>query len=93
MTAKIRINITVERETLRRADREARRRKMSRSALIRETLREAAANHRREEEEQATRATRRKAIEGIRAIARQMGDWPAEQILHDSRYRLVKDGR
>jgi metal-responsive CopG/Arc/MetJ family transcriptional regulator len=93
MAAKVRINITVDRELLRLADREARRRKISRSALIRETLREAAVNQQRNEEEQAVREGRRKAIEGIRAIARQMGDWPAEQILHDWRYRLAEEGK
>jgi len=93
MAAKVRVNITVDPQTLRLADRLARARKISRSALIRETLREAAANHQREEEQLAARETRRKAIEGIRAIAHQMGDWPAEQILHDWRYRLTKDGK
>lgn len=84
----VRVNITFDRETLRLADREARRRKTSRSDFIREAVRTVAANHERAAEEAALRERRRKAMEGIRRIARKLGDWPAEKIVHDWRYRL-----
>ena len=88
MAAKVRINVTFDQETLRLADREARRRRTSRSELIRIAVRAAALNHKRESEEAAQRERRRAAIEGIRRIAHKLGDWPAEQIVHDWRYRL-----
>jgi len=82
----VRINITFDRETLRLADREARRRKTSRSDFIRGAIRSAAKEHDQAAEEAALRERRRKAIEGIRRIARKLGDWPAERILHDMRH-------
>ncbi len=88
MAAKARINITMDRETLRLADREARRRKTSRSALIRDTIRELATNHNKETEEQARRERRRRAIQTINRLAQKFGDWPAEKILREAR-----DGR
>jgi len=88
MAAKLRINITVDPETVRLADREARRRKTSRSAVFRDAVRETAQNHRRQSGEAAQRERRRAAMEGIRRIAHKLGDWPAEQIVHNWRYRL-----
>jgi len=88
----VRVNITFDPETLRMADREARRRKTSRSDFIREAVRTAAGNHEHAAEEVALRERRRKAVEGIRRIAGKLGDWPAEKIVHDWRYRL-KDRR
>ena len=91
MSAKTRINITVDRETLRLADREARRRKTSRSDFIRGAIRTVAKENDQSIEEAAIRERRRKAIEGIRRIARKLGDWPAEQILHDMRHGFEGD--
>jgi len=67
----MRINITVDRETLRSADREARRQKTSRSEFIRKAVRDQAENRRREfgEEEKRNRQTR--AIEGMNRLAKQ----------------------
>lgn len=93
MGGKIRINITVDPETVRLADRLARRQKTSRSAILREGVQVLARNHDRETEEASLREQRRKAIKGIRRIAHRMGDWPAEQIVHDWRYRLKKQGK
>lgn len=87
----IRVNITFDQETLRLADREARRRKTSRSDFIRDAIRSAARRDQRAAEEVALCDRRRKAIQGIRRIAEKLGDWPAEQILHDMRYRLEGD--
>ena len=74
--------------TLRLADRLARRKKTSRSEILRKGVQSLADADQREVEEAAVREQRRKAIEGIREIAHKMGDWPAEQIVHDWRYRL-----
>lgn len=84
----VRVNITFDRETLRLADREARRRKTSRSDFIRNAVRAAAKEYDQEAEEAARRERRLKAIEGIRHMAQKLGDWPAEQILHDMRHRV-----
>ncbi len=88
MAAKTRINISMDQATLRLADRLARRKKTSRSEILRKGVQSLADADQREFEEVAVREQRRKAIEGIRAIARKMGDWPGEQIVHDWRYRL-----
>lgn len=88
MGKKVRINITVDRETLRLADREAHRRKTSRSEFIRLAVRAAATDHDRESDEEASRERQRRAIEGIRRIAHKLGDWPAVEVLHEWRYRL-----
>jgi hypothetical protein len=42
-------------------------------------------------QEQALRERRHKAIEGIRRLAREFGNWPAQQILHDMRYGSEED--
>jgi metal-responsive CopG/Arc/MetJ family transcriptional regulator len=89
--AMVRVNITFDDETLRLADREARRRKTSRSDFIRSAVRFTAEQKQREVEAVALRARRQKAIEGIRHIAQEFGDWPAEQILHDMRHSFEGD--
>ena len=91
MSAKTRINITVDRETLRLADREARRRKTSRSDFIRGAIRFVAKENDQSIEEAALRERRRKAIEGMNRLAQKFGDWPAEQILYDMRHRREGD--
>ncbi len=83
----------MDQATLRLADRLARRKKTSRSEIMRKGVESLAEADRREFEEAAVREQRRKAIAGIREIAHQMGDWPGEQILHDWRYRLKEDGK
>ena len=90
MAAKKRVNITIDPETLRLADRAARRRKVSRSELIRSAIHEAAKaqSHRLEEEEQQAR--QRRAIEGIQRLAHHFGDWPADQMLRSARDRWGK---
>ena len=85
MSAKTRINITVDRETLRLTDREARRRKTSRSDFIRSAIRSAAKENEHSLGEAAVLERRRRAIEGMNRLAQKFGDWPAEQILHDMR--------
>ena len=93
MGAKTRINVTMDKPTIRLADRLARDTKTSRSAIIRDGVHALAENDRRKTEEAAVREQRRKAIAGIREIAHKMGDWPAEQIVHDWRYRLKGKGK
>jgi Arc/MetJ-type ribon-helix-helix transcriptional regulator len=87
----VRINITFDRETLRLADREARRRRTSRSDFIRNAVRTAAAENEQVAQEATLRERRQKAIEGIRRMAQKFGDWPAEQILRDMRNRVKGD--
>ena len=87
----VRVNITFDPETLRIADREARRRRTSRSDFIRGAIRSVAKENDQVLEEAALRERRQKAIEGIRRIAHKLGDWPAEQILHDMRHRFEGD--
>jgi len=87
MARSIRINITVDRETLRLADREARRQKTSRRAFIRKAVRDQAENRQREFEEEQKRKGQTKAVEVMNRIAKQFGDWPAEQIVRATRDR------
>jgi len=87
----VRVNITFDRETLRLADREAHRRKTSRSDFVRSAIRSVAKESDRAVEEAALRERRRKAVEGIRHMAHKFGDWPAEQILHDMRHGFEGD--
>ncbi len=93
MTGKVRINITFDPETLRLADREARRRRISRSALIRDAIRAVASDHERESEEAARRRRQRAAVEGMRQLARKVGKWPAVELLHAWRYRLERSSK
>ena len=90
MATKTRVNITFDDDTLRLADREARRRKMSRSALVRDLIRTVALNGERESAEEARRKRQLAAIEGMRELARKAGPWPAAEILHSWRYRLQR---
>ena len=87
----VRVNITFDRETLRVADREARRRKTSRSDFIRRAVLAEAARDDTTRKEQELRQQRREAIEGIRKIAKEAGSWPTTKIVHDWRYRLMKE--
>jgi len=87
----VRINITFDHETLRLADREARRRRTSRSEFIRAAVRSEAARNDAAGKEQELRQQRLEAIEGIRKIAKEAGSWPAKKIVHDWRYRLMKE--
>jgi len=87
MAQSIRINITVDRETLRLADREARRQKTSRSEFIRKAVRDQAENRRQLAEDKKQLAVRLEAAARMDRIAHQFGDWPAEQILRESRNR------
>jgi Arc/MetJ-type ribon-helix-helix transcriptional regulator len=80
-----RINITFDRETLRLADREARRRKISRSEFIRTAIRSAVREREQALEEAAIHERRRKAVEGMNRLAAKFGDWPAEKILREMR--------
>jgi Arc/MetJ-type ribon-helix-helix transcriptional regulator len=93
MAAKVRINITVDPQTLRLADREARRRRISRSELIRKTLQEMAKSHENTAREEARRKRRRQAAEAMDLLAREFGDWPAEEILRASRDRWPRRAR
>ncbi len=88
---KARINITVDRETLRLADREARRRRTSRSEFIRDAVRAEATRNNAAGKEQALRHERHEAFQAIRRIAKEAGNWPATKIVHDWRYRLVNE--
>jgi metal-responsive CopG/Arc/MetJ family transcriptional regulator len=89
MSAKTRINITVDRETLRLADREARRRRTSRSEFIRAAVHAEATRNDPAGKEQELRQQRQRAFQAIRRIAKEAGSWPATKIVHDWRYRLV----
>jgi metal-responsive CopG/Arc/MetJ family transcriptional regulator len=87
MAHSIRINITVDRETLRLADREARRQKTSRSEVIRRAVRTQAEREQLSVEQEGRRKRQERAIEGMHRLAQQFGDWPAEQILRAARDR------
>jgi metal-responsive CopG/Arc/MetJ family transcriptional regulator len=91
MSAKTRINITVDRETLRLADREAHRRKTSRSEFIRAAVHAEAKRNDQAGKELELRQQRHEAFQSIRRIAKKAGSWPAAKIVHDWRYRLVND--
>ncbi len=89
MAIKKRVNITIDAETLRLADRAARRQRTSRSEFIRNAVR-AQAQGERQAGDEALLDRRRRAIEGMNRLARQFGDWPAEQILRAARNRWQK---
>lgn len=90
MPRSMRINITIDSETLRLADREARRRKTSRSEYIRTAVRDLASGRRAEFEERARQERQKDAIEGMDRLAKRWGDWPAEEILRGARDRWRK---
>jgi Arc/MetJ-type ribon-helix-helix transcriptional regulator len=87
MGGKIRINITVDPETVRLADRLARHNKTSRSAILRDGVRALAENHQRASDEEARRRHRQEAVALMDRLAHEFGDWPAEEILRASRDR------
>jgi len=83
-----RINVTFDSKTLRLADREARRRRTSRSNLVRIAVRAFASEHERRQAELAREARQREAVATMDRLAQKAGDWPAVEILHAWRYRL-----
>jgi metal-responsive CopG/Arc/MetJ family transcriptional regulator len=85
--AVVRINITFDRETLRLADREARRQRVSRSEMIRAAVRSAAAENGRKAEAEARRRRQQEAAATMNRLAHEFGDWPAGMILRRSRDR------
>ena len=93
MSAKTRVNITVDAETLRLADRLARARKVSRSAILREGVQALAENQAHAVEEQVRRERQRRAAEAMDRLAHKFGDWPAEKILRAARDRRATPKR
>jgi metal-responsive CopG/Arc/MetJ family transcriptional regulator len=91
MASRDRINITIDRKTLRLADRAARRQKTSRSEFFRAAVREMARQQERESEDVAGRVRQRAAVEGMRQLARKAGNWPAVELLHAWRYRSQRN--
>jgi len=87
----VRVNIMFDQQTLRLADREARRRKTSRSDFIRSAIRSAAKENEQALGEVAVFERRRRAIEGMNRLAQKFGDWPAEKILRAARDRWQVD--
>jgi hypothetical protein len=85
MAAKKRVNIAIDPETLRLADRTARRRKISRSESIRAAIYDAGEVENRRAADQKRCARQRRAIEGMQRLAHHFGDWQAEQILRAAR--------
>lgn len=86
MTTNTRINVAFDSETLRLADREARRRKTSRSNFIRIAVHAVAAEHEEEQREAARLERQRKAVATMDRLAKKFGDWPAQKILRAARY-------
>ena len=74
------------------ADREARRRRTSRSEFVRDVVRTEATRSDAAGQALELRRQRQEAIEGIRRLAEEAGSWPATKIVHDWRYRLLKEG-
>jgi len=89
----MRVNITFDPETLRLADREARRRRTSRSEFIRDAIRAEATRRDVAEKQQHLSQQRHEAIQAIKKIAEEAGSWPTTKIVHDWRYRLVKENQ
>lgn len=83
----VRVNITFDRETLRLADREARRQRISRSELIRAAVRKTATQNELKAEEETRHLRQREAVEMMDQLAHEFGDWPAARILRTSRDR------
>jgi len=88
MAAKTRVNITFDPETLRLADREARRCKTSRSNLIRTAVRAFTLKHQEQQAQAALLERQTKAVATMDRLAEKAGNWPAVDILHAWRYRL-----
>ncbi len=87
MATKIRVNITFDPDILRLADREARRRKVSRSQVVRDSIREAVARHAMAIEEEGRRKRRSEAAAKMDRLAREFGNWPADKIVRAARDR------
>jgi len=83
----------MDQATLRLADRLARRKKTSRSEIMREGVQSLAEADRRAFEEVALRQRQREAVETMNRLARSAGDWPAERILRASRDRHEAEGK
>jgi Arc/MetJ-type ribon-helix-helix transcriptional regulator len=69
------------------ADRLARARKTSRSAVLREGVRALAENQANQLAEKERRDRQRRAAEAMDRLAHKFGDWPAEKILRAARDR------
>jgi len=93
MAAKSRINITIDPDTVRLADRLARRRKTSRSAILRDGVRVLAENEARQADGVARQERQRQAAEAMDRLAREFGDWPADAILRAARDRWSRGSR
>jgi len=91
MPVKRRVNITIDAETLRIADRVARRKKMSRSELIRTAIRQTAGAQVRQDETELRRKRQEEAVETMDRLARKAGKWPAIEILREWRYRSERE--
>ena len=95
MAAKTRVNITVDRETLRLADREARRRKTSRSEFIRAAVRAVGDQERRcgarskQLRQRAALKADRGHSNGIAKKARETGR--QQKSVHDWRYQCSRE--
>ncbi len=89
----MRINITVDRDTIRKADRLARRRKTSRSAVMREGVEVLDSLEAQEVEVNARRQRQRRAADAMDRLARDFGDWPADAILRAARDRWSRGVR
>jgi Arc/MetJ-type ribon-helix-helix transcriptional regulator len=87
MAAKTRVNITVDPQTLRLADRLARARKTSRSAVLREGVRALAEDQENQIAEQERRERQHRAAAAMDRLAHKFGDWPAQKILRAARDR------
>lgn len=87
MAAKTRVNITVDSQTLRLADRLARARKISRSAVLREGVHVLAENEANQVAERLRRDRQLRAAQAMDRLAHKFGDWPAEKILRAARDR------
>jgi predicted transcriptional regulator len=87
MAAKTRVNITVDPQTLRLADRLARVRKTSRSAVLRDGVHALASAHEKKKAEAVELERQKNAVATMDRLAQKAGDWPAVEILHAWRYR------
>lgn len=77
---------------MRLADRLARRRRTSRSAVFRDGVRALADQERREKDSAARRKRQMQAIADMDRLARKFGDWPAEAVLREARDRRAAEG-
>lgn len=89
----MRINITVDRDTIRLADRMARRMKASRSAVMRAGVLALLGQEAREAEATARRERQRRAAEAMDRLAREFGDWPDDALLRAARDRWSRGVR